>query len=277
MTPRPAADVCQDAQQGAAALHGPKVVLALDDKPLGELSLSAPRITIGRRTTCDIAIDHPAVSGNHAVIFLEDNAYVVADLDSTNGTLVNGVAVKKQVLHHLDVIEVGRHKLYYFDHTSSMAARAAIDTTANYATKVLPPMPRPAANDASEAPIATTQGIARNSRNLIEELEVGPLASREGAQKLPETKPEYMLRYLSGPRAGEIAELNRDSVLLGEPGSHTVAVMRRSSGYFLTHLTSKSTLRVNGTPLGPGARRLSEYDFIDFNGTMIEFIPRPAR
>lgn len=256
------------------------VVLVLDNKPLGELSLSTPRITIGRRTTCDIAIDHPAISGAHAVICLEHNAYVVEDLESTNGTLVNGVAVKKHVLQHLDVIEVGRHKLYYFDHASSMNARAAMDTTVNYATTVLPSMPRPAANDASDAPIAVTQGLVRNIKQLMEELEADPLEVPEVAQKPVGPKPASpanVLRYLSGPHAGEIVELDRDSVTLCGPGSHTVAVMRRSSGYFLTHLSSKSTLRVNGTQLGPGAQRLSDYDFIDIDGTMIEFIPHPVR
>jgi predicted component of type VI protein secretion system len=280
MTPRPEADARQDSQQDAAALQGPKVILVLDNKPLGELSLSAPRITIGRRTTCDVVIDHPAISGTHAVIHLENNAYFVEDLDSTNGTLVNGVAVKKHVLQHLDVIEVGRHKLYYFDHASSMNARAAMDTTVSYATTVLPSMPRPAANDASDAPIEATQGLVRNAKQVMEELEVYPLKASKVTQKpvnLKPASPAYVLRYLSGPHAGEIVELGRDSVTLGEPGSHTVAVMQRSSGYFLTHLTSKSTLRVNGTQLGPGAQRLSEYDFIDIDGTMIEFIPRPVR
>ena len=280
MTRRPVVDARQDTQQGAAVLHAPKVVLVLDNKPLGELPLSAPRITIGRRTNCDIAIDHPAISGTHAVIYLENNAYVVEDLESTNGTMVNAVAVKKHVLQHLDVIEIGRHKLYYFDHASIMDARAAMDTTVSYATAVLPSMPRPAANDASDAPIEVTQGLVRNTRQLAEELEVEPLKASEVAQKPVGTRPALsadVLRYLSGPHAGAIVELDRDSVTLGEPGSHTVAVMRRSSGYFLTHLTSKSTLRVNGTLLGPGAQRLSEYDFIDIDGTMIEFIPRPVR
>jgi hypothetical protein len=280
MTPRPEADACHDTQQGAAALHGPKVILVLDSKPLGELSLSAPRITIGRRTTCDIAIDHPAISGTHAVIYLENNAYVVEDLESTNGTLVNGVAVKKHVLQHLDVIEIGRHKLYYFDHASSMDARAAMDTTVSYVTTVLPSMPRPAANDASDTPIEATQGLVRNAKQLIEELEVYPIEAREVEQKPVAPKPAspaYVLHYLSGAHAREIVELDRDSVTLGEPGSHMVAVMRRSSGYFLTRLTSKSTLRVNGTQLGPGAQRLFDYDFIDLDGTMIEFIPRPVR
>lgn len=280
MTPRPEAEARQVIQQDAATAQGPKVILVLDNKPLGELALSAPRITIGRRTTCDIVIDDPAISGTHAVIHLENNAFIVEDLDSTNGTLVNGVALKRHVLQHLDVIEVGRHKLYYFDHASSMDARAAMDTTVSYATTVLASMPRPAANDASDAPIEVTQGLVRNSTQLTEELETYPLEVAEVAQTPREFRSAssaYVLRYLSGPHAGKIVELDCDSVTLGEPGSNTVAVMQRSGGYFLTHLTSKSTLRVNGTQLGPGAQRLSAYDFIDFDGTMIEFIPRPTR
>jgi predicted component of type VI protein secretion system len=280
MTPRPDAEARQDIQQDAAAMQGPKVILVLENKPLGELSLAAPRITLGRRTTCDIVIDDPAISGTHAAIYLENNAFVIADLGSTNGTLVNGVAVNRHVLQHLDVIEAGRHKLYYFDHASSMDARAAMDTTVSYAATVLPSMPRPAANDASDAPIEATQGLVRNSEQPMDELEVYPLEVHAIVQKPVKIKPAssaYVLRYLSGPHAGRIVELDSDSVTIGEPGSNTVAVMQRSGGYFLTHLTSKSTLRVNGTQLGPGAQRLSAYDFIDFDGTMIEFIPRPVR
>lgn len=90
-----------------------KVILSLNGRPLGEFPLDKERITIGRRPGHDIHIDNLAVSGDHAAIVSIYNYHFLEDLGSTNGTQVNGKDIKKQVLNHNDIIQIGKHQLRY--------------------------------------------------------------------------------------------------------------------------------------------------------------------
>lgn len=63
--------------------------------------------TIGRRGDCDLSLKYEGVSRMHARIVFEDGAYVVEDLQSSNGTLVRGQRVAKHRLNHGDVVQFG--------------------------------------------------------------------------------------------------------------------------------------------------------------------------
>src|SRR3954462_7676809 len=90
-----------------------KLIYSLDGAFLGEYPIEKERMTIGRRATNDIHIDNLGVSGEHASILTIGNDSFLEDLDSTNGTLVNGKPIKKHVLQHADVIEFGKFQLKY--------------------------------------------------------------------------------------------------------------------------------------------------------------------
>jgi len=70
-------------------------------------------LTIGRRPYNDIALDDLTVSGEHALVRTRGTESVLHDLDSRNGTLVNGVAVSQRVLCDGDVIDIGIYRLRY--------------------------------------------------------------------------------------------------------------------------------------------------------------------
>ena len=91
----------------------PKVLLSLDGVVTRQMQLTKDRTTLGRRPYNDIVLDHLAVSGEHAVLVLNGNegAVSIEDLDSTNGTFVNGKAVKKQAIQPGDLVEIGRYQL----------------------------------------------------------------------------------------------------------------------------------------------------------------------
>ena len=90
-----------------------RLILSMDGLVLKEIPLAKQRTTIGRRAQNDIQIDNMAVSGEHAaIVAILDDAFL-EDLDSTNGTLVNGQPVKKHVLRHNDVIDIGKYRLKY--------------------------------------------------------------------------------------------------------------------------------------------------------------------
>jgi len=65
------------------------------------------RVIVGRAKDVDFRVDDPNVSRRHAAIYWADGSLMVTDLDSTNGTMVNGYPVKSSVLGPNDVVTVG--------------------------------------------------------------------------------------------------------------------------------------------------------------------------
>ena len=90
-----------------------KIIVTFNGLIQQEVSINKSRITIGRRSGNDIVIDHLTVSGQHAAIDTTSNGSFVLDLGSTNGTMVNNQPVKKHLLQHDDVIDIGKYKLRY--------------------------------------------------------------------------------------------------------------------------------------------------------------------
>jgi ABC transport system ATP-binding/permease protein len=99
-------------------------VESLRMQPLGMQKLAQfSRITIGRTADCQLMLDHPMVSRKHAEIARQAGRYAIRDLDSMNGTFVNGQRVDGwRVLHTGDVIQIGPFKLVYDGRVESLAA-----------------------------------------------------------------------------------------------------------------------------------------------------------
>ncbi|MEJ2642465.1 MAG: FHA domain-containing protein [Desulfosarcinaceae bacterium] len=92
----------------------PRVILRFKNKNLSQFNLGAEgAVTVGRRPTNTIVIDNLAISGVHAKIEACDTHFVITDLNSKNGTFVNGRRVQEQRLQHKDVITVGKHHLVF--------------------------------------------------------------------------------------------------------------------------------------------------------------------
>jgi pSer/pThr/pTyr-binding forkhead associated (FHA) protein len=89
----------------------PKVIISIDGVVTKEVPLTKDRTTLGRRPYNDIVIDNLAVSGEHAVFQMSGTEVIIEDLNSTNGTYINGKAVTKQHLKHNDTVEIGKHKI----------------------------------------------------------------------------------------------------------------------------------------------------------------------
>jgi len=90
-----------------------KLVVSLDNVVLKEVVIQKERTTLGRRPYNDIVIDNLAVSGEHAVLLSVGEDVFIEDLNSTNGTYINGKAIKKQLLSNGDVIEIGKYRIKY--------------------------------------------------------------------------------------------------------------------------------------------------------------------
>ena len=90
-----------------------KLVLSFGDLVLRSIPIVKDSITIGRRPYNDVALDDLTVSGEHATILVVDGDRVIKDLDSRNGTQVNGLPIQSKRLEHADLIEVGIYRLRY--------------------------------------------------------------------------------------------------------------------------------------------------------------------
>lgn len=91
----------------------PKMIVSIDGVVIKEVQLTKERTTLGRRPYNDVVIDNLAVSGEHAALQMTGSEVTLEDLNSTNGTYVNGKAAKKQVLQDGDTIEVGKYKIKF--------------------------------------------------------------------------------------------------------------------------------------------------------------------
>lgn len=109
------------------------LALMVDGVVVQRFELDKPELTIGRHPDCDIQIDDGAVSTNHAVISTRANQYlpeqteiVLKDLESTNGTFVNGVKVDKQQLSDEDEVRVAWNTFKFLDNSRPNFERTAI-------------------------------------------------------------------------------------------------------------------------------------------------------
>jgi len=75
--------------------------------------LKGPELTVGRVPDNKIQIEHASVSGHHAVFKLDGLDYSIKDLDSTNGTRINGERVMQQKLRRNDILRLGNIELLY--------------------------------------------------------------------------------------------------------------------------------------------------------------------
>lgn len=89
----------------------PKLILTCNGQAPLEILLSEKRALIGRSDLSDIVVEDQFVSNQHALLIRNENAIVVVDLKSRNGTFVNSRRVQSKVLLHDDIISIGDHRM----------------------------------------------------------------------------------------------------------------------------------------------------------------------
>lgn len=93
----------------------PEIIVKLGDQIVQKHYLSQDKIMIGRSSENDISVENLAVSRHHANVIRVNGTYYIEDLDSSNGSFVNGVRVTKTELANKDVIAIGKHELYFYN------------------------------------------------------------------------------------------------------------------------------------------------------------------
>jgi len=239
-----------------------KLVLTLDGSFLGEQELDKELVTIGRRPNNDVHIDNLAVSGSHAVVRTIGNDSFLEDLDSTNGTMVNGKPIKKHILQHGDVIELGKYQVRYVNEAAVNAAAVGGASADFEKTMII----RPSAMKPA-APAAGAESAAHSIQSTTTVQEV----MKQGAAAKPEAGQIGHIQVLSGPSAGREMALNKALTTLGKPGVQVAVITKRPHGYFITHVEGASHPVVNGQSVGAQAQELKDHDVIELAGTKMEF------
>jgi Protein of unknown function (DUF3662)/FHA domain len=98
---------------GLASAGAELVVLDDADKPKDRISITRAPLTIGRLSTNDVVLSDGNVSRRHAELRRTSEGWVVADLGSTNGTLVNNKPVREQLLKDGDRLRFGTSELLF--------------------------------------------------------------------------------------------------------------------------------------------------------------------
>jgi len=106
-----------------------KIVLMLKDTVLKTLETDKEMITIGRNSNSDIQINNLGASKKHAAITRQNGTYMIKDLSSTNGTLLNNERVTKAGLTGKDVIVIGKHSLFVTIQQGPNATRGMSEDT----------------------------------------------------------------------------------------------------------------------------------------------------
>ena len=215
-----------------------KLVVSLDNVVIKEFQITKERTTLGRRPYNDIVIDNLAVSGEHAVLTAAQSDVYIEDLNSTNGTYINGKAVKKQLLSNNDVVEVGKYRIKFL-------AEEAEDYEK---TMILRPGAFGRAPGAAGAPGAGA-----------------------GAATPPAAGPAS-IKVLNGGAAGREVLLTKVATTVGKPGVQVASVTKRPGGYVLSHVEGSRRPNVNGQPVGEEAISLKHGDIIDLAGTQMQFV-----
>ncbi len=213
----------------------PKMIVSIDGVVIREVQLTKDRTSVGRRPYNDLVIDNLAVSGEHAVLLMSGSEVYLEDLNSTNGTFINGRAVKKQVLRDNDIVEIGKYKIKYV----TEAAQADDDRT----------MVAPSGSSEQRRMAAAANGAALTVRT-------GPAA----------------IKVLSGTAAGREVALVKVVTTIGKPGIAVASITKRAQGFVIAHVEGESRPLLNGAALGVDAVLLAPGDLLELAGTRMQFV-----
>jgi hypothetical protein len=227
-------------------------------------------------------VDNLAVSGEHAAIITILNDSFIEDLNSTNGTLVNGKPIKKHFLQNNDVIEIGKHKLKYFNDAPVATSAGDFEKTmiirkpaaSAPATTVAPPPPQPVAPPAPAASLSDTQ---TNMKPIAPPPAVAPSAPPVAAAPQDPNSParDSAIQVLSGAAAGRTLDLTKNLTTIGKPGVQVAVITRRPTGFFITHVEGAVFPTINGVALSGQAKQLVDHDLIEIAGIKMEFFYKP--
>lgn len=222
-----------------------KLVLSFQGKVLSEIPLNKEHVTIGRKPDNDIHIDNLAVSSHHAVVHTLFNQSFLEDLNSTNGTFVNGQRITKQAIKEGDVLLIGKHELTFVGGALAIAQ----DEDDPFDRTVIIRSPFAAAPAPVQAAAAPPPPAAK-----------------------PAEKAAAKVAILSGPDTGKEFVFSKPVTTFGKKGVQVASVSQKPDGYYISHADGPTSPTVNGEAIGNRPVLLKEYDLLEVAGIKMTFL-----
>jgi len=229
-----------------------RLILNLDGHTLAEYNMTKERYTVGRLPDNDVRIDNPAVSGHHSLIINILNDSFIEDLNSTNGTYVNGKLIKKHALQHGDKVTIGHHQIRFAEQQAEESEQDEFEKTMVINPRSQDEEALEQAQQAVDDETPTKDGAAAGNGELM----------------------TARLQVLTGEFSGREVNLTKSLTTLGRPDGHVVAITRRPNGYYIVRVSGKTSAdepQVNGMSLGATALLLQDSDVLELGGIKLGF------
>jgi len=212
----------------------PQLIIHSESGETSSLTIAKDSITIGRRRGNALCLPHLSVSGFHARIFEDNGCLTVEDLNSTNGTIVNGQKVTRKVLVHLDDIIIGSYRISYSE-------------------------------------TYTPSKTNHRHENVTQLSSIAPIIDSELKDAPDEVA---VIKVATGNKAGSVVMLEKPVTTLGKAGGDMGAISKKTSGYYFLPVNEKSVqMRHNGKGLTPQVEvKLIGGDMIEIGGEYLEFV-----
>jgi pSer/pThr/pTyr-binding forkhead associated (FHA) protein len=199
-----------------------------------EIALDKERLEIGRDLKSDLHLNDPSISRHHAVVIKVHSEYLIQDLDSTNGTLLNERRITKHMLKHGNLLTIGCFTLRYEKEGAGLAGKE---------------------DDMEKTVVIQTRK---------------PKAAPATASRRPMPK-KASLHYFRGPKKGTTEPIERSLYTIGKPGGEVAAIARRPQGFFLLHIGGDSRPTINSKEIpSTGGAPLKEGDVIEVGKNLVE-------
>ena len=230
----------------------PKMIVSIDGVVIKEVQLTKDRTTLGRRPYNDVVIDNLAISGEHAVFQMTGNEVFIEDLNSTNGTYVNGKAAKKQQLVNGDTVEVGKYKIKFVSEVAGDGFEKTMMVKSGPGGMAHAPTPQP-----TPQPAYQPSGVG------------GLAPPRPGVAA---STSQASIKVLSGAASGREVPLTKVVTTIGKPGVAVAAITKRQHGFVVHHVEGAGNPSLNGAPIGTEPVALKNVDLIELAGTHMQFV-----
>ncbi len=231
-----------------------RLILMFKEQVIKEFPFLKDSMTIGRKPDNDITIDNLAISGHHARIDKTGSAFVLNDLQSTNGTFVNNKKIASHSLNHGDNIQIGKHLVLFLASEKEKPSEIDMDKT-----MVLDPV---------------------KQRELLAK-------QASGAPETQKQEKVGIITFIDGSDLGEI-QLTKKLTRIGKSdnsevklsglfmGATAATISKRPSGYTITYTGSLTKLRVNGQLIKDSAR-LKDFDTIEIGSYKFQFYQKELK
>ncbi len=243
----------------------PYLTLLYGKKVIGQYSVDHGfPISIGRKDNNNIVINNLAVSGIHARVEFNNDGIFVIDMDSKNGTFINGKPSIKSLLKEGDEIVIGKHKLIF-----SEAENAKIMTTSHAVPTIS------AANNALDETMVLD---TNKHRDMISSVLSGA-TGQPGKKKAP--TPVLMIqaggsgKVTLNNKFTRIGKDSRNDIITSGflTGKRAATVTKQENGYYISHVKGLTKTTVNGQKVKQ-AYKLVHGDIISIGRLKMRFLSK---